>query len=186
MKVLPLLVSVALAGAGLLALAPDARASIKNPGDHPDYKVELEPHLNTIFVHRDYGLGYRGRRYRGFGDPEVGLGFRATIELADPAFIPRLNNTVGISFGVDLTNCTYCRYDFTIWTPVTLQWNFFFNDHWSAFGDIGLIPRSDGAYRELYFDFAFMAGGRYHFNDDIALTLRIGYPFVSFGVSFFK
>lgn len=186
MKALPLFVSVALTGTSLLALAPEARASIKNPHDHPDYKVELEPHLNTVFLHRDYGLnGYRGRRYNDFGDPEFGVGFRASIELGDPAFIPKINNTVGISFGVDLTNCEYCRKDFTIWMPVTLQWNFFFNDRWSAFADLGIMLRTDGFYHDAYPDFISMIGGRYHFNDDISLTLRIGYPFVSFGVSFF-
>jgi hypothetical protein len=30
-----------------------------------------------------------------------------------------------------------------------------------------------------------MVGGRYHFNDNVALTLRLGVPFVTFGVSFF-
>jgi hypothetical protein len=28
-------------------------------------------------------------------------------------------------------------------------------------------------------------GGRFHFNDKISLTMRIGYPDFSFGVSFF-
>jgi hypothetical protein len=185
MKTLPLLVSVALTTAGVLMLAPEARANIKSPHDHPDYKVELEPHGNTVFYRRDYGLRYRYGRFRDFGDPEFGLGFRATIEVADPAFIPKINNTVGVSFGIDFTNCRYCRYDYTVFTPVTMQWNFFFNDKWSAFGDIGFILRTDGFYREVYPDFAMMIGGRYHFNDDVALTLRIGYPFISLGVSFF-
>jgi hypothetical protein len=30
-----------------------------------------------------------------------------------------------------------------------------------------------------------MAGGRYHFTDKIALTMRAGYPAFSIGVSFF-
>ncbi|AUX26622.1 hypothetical protein SOCEGT47_071920 [Sorangium cellulosum] len=184
MKALPSLVSVALAGATLLALAPEAQANIKNPNDHPDYFAELEPHGNFVFWRRDYGLR-NYRRYRDFGDPEFGVGFRATIELADPAFIPRLNNTVGISFGLDLTNCRYCYDDFTLWSPVTMQWNFFFTDQWSAFADLGVAIRSDGFYRDAWFDVIGMVGGRYHFNDDISLTMRIGYPFVSFGVSFF-
>ncbi|WP_437569518.1 hypothetical protein [Sorangium sp. So ce542] len=186
MKALPSLVSVALASVTLLTLAPEAQANIKNPNDHPDYVAELEPHANFVFLHRDYGLRRYGRRYYDdFGDPEFGLGFRATIELADPAFIPRLNNTVGISFGLDFTNCTYCRRDFTIWSPVTMQWNFFFNDKWSAFADLGAVLRTDGFYDEVWFDFVTMVGGRYHFNDDISLTMRIGYPFFSVGVSFF-
>lgn len=32
--------------------------------------------------------------------------------------------------------------------------------------------------------FVLYAGGRYHFTDDIALTMRIGYPTFSLGVSF--
>lgn len=184
MKALPSLVSVALAGATLLALAPEAQANIKNPNAHPDYVAELEPHANFVFWRRDYGLR-NYRRYRNFGDPEFGVGFRATIELADPAFIPRLNNTVGISFGLDLTNCRWCRDDFTLWTPVTMQWNFFFTNQWSAFADLGLTIRTDGFYRDYWFDAIGMIGGRYHFNDDISLTMRIGYPFVSVGVSFF-
>lgn len=186
MKALPSLVSVALAGAAFVALAPEAQANIKNPNDHPDYVAELEPHGNLVLFHRDYGLrGLRRNYYSGFGDPEFGVGFRATIELGDPAFIPRLNNTVGISFGLDITNCLYCYDDFTLWTPVTMQWNFFFNDQWSAFADLGLVIRSDGFYRDAWFDFVTMIGGRYHFNDDIALTMRIGYPFFSVGASFF-
>jgi hypothetical protein len=33
--------------------------------------------------------------------------------------------------------------------------------------------------------FTLYAGGRYHFSDSVALTLRIGYPTLSVGVSFF-
>ena len=186
MKAPQLLVSLSLAAAAVLSLAPEAKAGIKDPNDHPDYTVELEPHANFIFYRYHYA-GYRGSRYRTFGgDPEFGLGFRATIELGDPAFIPKINNTVGISFGLDFTNCQYCyRDDFRIWSPVTMQWNFFFSDKWSAFADLGLVLRTEGFYRDIYVDPAVMIGGRYHFNDDVSLTLRLGIPFASFGVSFF-
>jgi hypothetical protein len=30
----------------------------------------------------------------------------------------------------------------------------------------------------------FNAGGRFHFNDSLALTMRVGYPSFSLGVSF--
>jgi hypothetical protein len=30
-----------------------------------------------------------------------------------------------------------------------------------------------------------MAGGRYHFSENVALTMRVGYPSFSIGVSFF-
>ena len=31
----------------------------------------------------------------------------------------------------------------------------------------------------------FEVGGRWHFKDKITLTMRVGYPFVTLGVSFF-
>lgn len=172
-----------------LAIAPreaEARSVIKQPNAHPDYRAELEPHGTAVIFHR----GYHGRaRYRGVGDPEVGVGFRATIELGDPAFIPKINNTVGITFGVDVTNCYrrgYCgREDFLIWNPIGMQWNFFLTEKWSVFGEIGGVLRSEGFYADLYPDLMFEAGGRYHFSDSVSLTMRVGWPFATIGVSFF-
>ena len=187
MKARAIVGSSVLAVVALLASAEEAQAAlvIKNPNDHPQYRVELEPHGNLVLWRRYYSSRYRGRSFHGVGDPEVGAGFRASIELADPAFIPKLNNTVAISFGLDVTNCQYCYKDFSLFLPVTMQWNFFLTDKWSVFADLGLMPRTDGFFRYAYFDFMAEVGGRYHFNDDVALTMRIGDPFISVGASFF-
>jgi hypothetical protein len=66
-----------------------------------------------------------------------------------------------------------------------VQWNFFFTDKFSAFAEGGLMLRSGGFYDYVDADFFIGIGGRYHFNDNVALTFRIGSPFVSLGVSFF-
>jgi hypothetical protein len=188
MRAHTILVSGFLAAAAFLALAPDASARpvIKNPNDHPDYRAELEPHGTIIPWHGRYG-NYGG--YNGFGDPEFGAGFRATIEIIDPGFVPKINDTVGITFGIDGTsfNCRGCRYrdDFFIWMPVGIQWNFFFTDKFSAFADLGFMLRSGGFYKHVDPDFFGMVGGRYHFNDKVAFTFRLGVPFVNLGVSFF-
>lgn len=180
------LISGVAAVSALVIGAEDAHAEslIKRPNAHPDYVAELDPHGTLALWRRRFGP-YRSRRYSTFGDPEVGAGFRATIEIMDEGFIPDLNNTVGITFGIDITSCPPCRKDFTFYTPVGLQWNFFFTEHWSAFGDVGAMLRTDGFFHEVYGDFMLMLGGRYHFNDDVALTLRVGYPFITFGPSFF-
>ena len=164
------------------------RLVIKQPNEHPDYTAELEPHLTAVAFHRNYGRG----RYRGAGDFELGVGFRASIELADPAFIKKINNTVAITFGVDLVDCyrNYCdRHGFLTWFPVALQWNFFLTEKWSVFGEIGGVVRSHGFFadtrRGLWLDPLFELGGRYHFNDSVALTMRVGFPFVTVGASFF-
>jgi hypothetical protein len=182
------LAAACMSAGALVAFSPEAGAVdwvIKSPSQHPQYRAELEPHANLIaYRYRGYG---RGRNYRTFGDPEFGAGFRASIELGDPLFIPKLNNTIAISFGLDVTNCHYCgvRDNYSIWSPVALQWNFFLTRRWSVFAEFGGIIRSAGFYRDVWLDPAIWIGGRFHFNDKVALTMRAGVPFFSLGVSFF-
>jgi len=189
-----------------LALATTARAddTIKHPGDHPDYPVEIELHGLWSWTHYDYAPN------DGFG-----LGARFSIPIVKNGFIPSINNSVAIGFGVDWLhysgdNC----YDYGgphyhgpcydvgdanyVFFPVVMQWNFFVAKQWSVFGEPGLViyhgffdycagapagfncgnPTSTGV------DFAFYLGGRYHVSEHVALVLRIGYPTFSFGVSF--
>ncbi len=171
----------------LLLLAwPDAAQAqtIKDPNGHPDYVAELEPHF-TLAVFRNGLYGFdRGRKGKYFGTPGIGGGFRASFEVADPAFIAKLNNTVAVTVGIDVTHCDdWCANPAVLYIPTGVQWNFFFSKEWGAFGEIGPMLRTDfdGVLPDLYV----AAGGRYLFSDNVGLTLRIGFPFVTFGVSFF-
>ncbi len=177
-----------------LLLSSIARAddTIKHPGDHPDYGVEIEPH----------GLlgWWGGPGYTGDG---FGIGARFSIPVVKNGFIKTINNSVAITFGGDVLfysgcwyyngNCSATYLDF----PVAMQWNFFVAQHWSVFGEAGLYlyhgffndcpfqngcpgtPTETGIYP------AFFAGARYHFNDKVSLTMRLGFPTASIGVSFF-
>ncbi len=161
---------------------------IKRPGAHPDYVFEAEPHLVL-------GL------FDGPGDDDeaLGPGFRGTIELVDNGFISSINNTVGIGFGLDWIfygdHChgggrnRDCHDHDRIILPVVMQWNFWLSRNWSVFGEPGVAlnirDRHDDD-DDLDFDpFVFYAGGRFHFNDTISLTMRVGYPTFSVGASFF-
>lgn len=177
--------TVVAASALLLSQEASAQLIIKNPSDHPDFRAELEPH--GVLVPWGDSFGYSNRygynRYAFAG----GIGFRATIKVADPV-IPRLNNTIGVTFGLDFTNCSYCYYgqeQFSFWTPVGAQWTFFLTRKWSVFADVGAVAFSDGFYRNLFFEPMFEVGGRWHFRDKITLTMRLGFPFITVGVSFF-
>lgn len=156
----------ALAALAFLVHAESARADqmvIKFPGQHPRYVFEAEPHALIA----------------PFDDFLPGVGFRGTIEIVDNGFIPKINNTVGISFGVD-----YAYHG--VWIPVAMQWNFWLSRKWSVFGEPGVSIRA-GDLREHAGSlgwFALWAGGRYHFTDHITLTMRIGHPTFSLGVSF--
>ena len=174
---------------GLLAArSASADDTIKHPGDHPKYAVEIEPHVLL------------GWNYIYPGDA-WGIGGRFSIPVVQNGFVPSINNSVAVSFGVDALFYNACWYhqdcsatylDF----PVTLQWNFFVAQHWSVFGEPGLmlyhgffndcppgstcpgVPEATGISPVIFL------GGRYHLSDSTALTLRIGFPTFSFGFSF--
>lgn len=155
--------------AGALASSREARAEsiIKSPGDHPPYRVELEPH----------GLiGYGGPFLRGRGT--LGAGFRATFIIVENGFVKQINNSVGIGVGGDV----FFHRDATLYVPVVMQWNFFFTEHWSAFAEPGVGVAVNG---RDYIHPNLSLGGRYFFNDKVSLTMRIGYPAFAIGASFF-
>jgi hypothetical protein len=140
----------------------DEQSIIRSPGDHPAYIFEAEPHLL---------LGYSGPFEQ---DGSAGVGFRGTVNLTD-GFVKGINDSVGIGFGIDIAT------DGRVLVPVVMQWNFWLSTHWSVFGEPGLAIGS-GPNANVWP--VFYGGGRFHFTDRISLTLRIGYPDISVGVSF--
>lgn len=76
------------------AFSPVAQAQIKEPGRHAHYTLDLEPHLVVAW---DRGPA----RY---ADEGFGLGLRVTIPLFDNGPIKKINNNMGISFGVDFAH----------------------------------------------------------------------------------
>jgi hypothetical protein len=185
----PLAVGAMLSAAGI-ARADD---TIKHPGDHPDYHVEAEPHLVVAFDNV-------------FGSDGFGVGGRFSIPIVQNGFIKGINNNVAIGFGLDFVHYSgFCHYrgyicDATyFFIPVVMQWNFFVAERWSVFGEPGFAiyhgfgfdscpPGSGDCYDPHatgFFPAVLFLGGRYHFSEAVALTMRIGWPMFSIGVSFF-
>lgn len=196
--------AAALLGLSLVSAAPAAaQSTIKRPGQRPSYYVELEPHaLLGLFEPPGFG-----------DDVGFGAGFRAGIELLGDGFLPKLNDSVALGFGLDYLRydgvegwrggcvqfvsapsgvpvCVdtgggggyYDRVDY-FFVPVVMQWNFWLHRKWSVFGEPGVALY----WQERDVDFAplvLYAGGRFHFSDRVTLTLRVGYPTFSLGVSF--
>jgi hypothetical protein len=171
--------------------------TIRQPGDHPNYAVEIEPHLDFAwFNYAGYGIGSNGG---------VGLGARFTIPIVKNGFVSTINNTVGIGFGGDwvyfgcTANVPSCGVS-TLYFPVVMQWNFYVAHAWSVFGEPGFsfnyafyndsLCKNAGLGGACVIGNAFFpgpvfeVGGRYHINEHLALTARIGYPDFTFGVSF--
>ncbi len=152
--------------------ASAAGGTIKQPGNHPDYSWELEPHL-VVGLFKGPGE-FKGKP----GGGGFGPGFRATVEIVDNGFISSINNTVGISFGGDFD---VTKKDVSAVIPVVMQWNFWLHEEWSVFGEPGIAFKVGDKGK---FGPVVAVGGRWHFNRDMALTLRVGHPSVTFGISF--
>jgi hypothetical protein len=191
-----------------IVLARPAAAQVKQPGAHPRYSFELEPHLT---VQWDGG----GPAY--FGGEGVGVGLRGSIPLFHNGPIDTINNNMAITFGLDWVhfgydrvracrdfNNFYCDGDYSansFWLPVALQWNFFVHKRISVFGEVGMAlvhenwswaracnsPTGYCDYRASdtsLLNFVFYPGARFMLSDTIGITLRIGYPHLTAGVSF--
>lgn len=188
-------------------MAGSARAEdvvIKHAGQHHEYSVELEPHGDAGFFVPDAGsgVGIGGR----FTFPIVRNGFVKSINNS-------VGIGVGVDW-VHYNGCFFirdaageCAALNRVWIPVVMQWNFYLSSHWSIFAEPGLaVAYSDwgsncvvdnsgpgpGRFvcgpapnRVDFEPVVIFVGGRYHFSDQASLTMRIGWPYASIGVSFF-
>jgi hypothetical protein len=195
--------SVALASVFLLLSLPrTSRAQIREPGNHPRYSVEFEPHL---------ALGLTDPPGEGRGDG-IGPGLRLGIALTHDGFLPKLNDSVALGVGVDwlfydgddqvrarcgrfveAPNDTNVCVELGnragssnyLFFPAVMQWNFWLHRRASVFAEpgLGLHFARFGEDSDLGASPVIGLGGRFHFIDAVALTLRLGYPTSSLGVS---
>jgi hypothetical protein len=188
-----------------LLTTEEARAAgiIRNPGDHPKYAVELEPH--GLLDWDNYW----------WGDTGFGLGMHAVIPFLDNGPVTTINNNMGIGFGLNwahFSDDACARYfngrNFvggcdvsanSIKIPVFVQWNFFFTKvvgvlaeggfgiyhDWTEYTPAGGCPlgASCSASHTGVFPY-FEGGGRFLFGDTVSLIVRIGYPYLTVGAGF--
>jgi hypothetical protein len=187
-----------------------ASAQIKQPGAHARYTLELEPHLVLMwnrgprrFNDEGIGVGLRASIPFFHNGPidsinnSMGITFGADYAYFDvddrrycrelgPAWCDRQDD-----------------YDASVfWFPVAMQWNFFFHPKIAVFGEVGMAfehtrwsfalpcrPMSpelcevDDSDTD-FFQFVFAAGGRFMLWDSVGLTVRLGLPEITAGVSF--
>jgi hypothetical protein len=179
-----------------IALAPLARADVVLRAEAPPppndaaaaYPVEIEPHLafgpENVYGAAGYGAGVR------FGIP-VAVGHLGSVP-----------QNLAIGLGADLLhydNCffgTNCGASYLL-VPTAAQWNLFVARPVSVFAEGGLYlykgwftgcGPGDGPGCIPPSDFGLLPtialGGRFHLGPSTALTLRLGYPTTTLGVSF--
>jgi hypothetical protein len=174
-----------------LCLAAPASAQIDRPGAHPNYSVELEPHG---LVQWDV----EPSNHTGFG-----LGLRASIPVIRSGPVQTINNSLAVAFGLDWAHSGHCHAsvgrvaitgncdvdNFEI--PLVLQWNFFFTDIVGLLVELGLDVRyetwdsiDDNNDDDVEVFPQFLVGPRFIVGRNIAIPIRIGFPYLSVGVSF--
>lgn len=188
---------------GILLVSQTANAQIREPGNHPKYDVEVEPHL-ALGLFDPPGV---------HGGDGLGPGLRLSFPLTDDGFLPKVNDSVAVGVGLDWVfydgddrvRASCARFvpapndtmvcaelgggggasDY-IFVPVVMQWNFWLHQKFSVFAEPGLavyLARDSSDDSDLGASPAFFVGGRFHFVDSLALTLRLGYPSSSLGLS---
>jgi hypothetical protein len=180
----------------LLWLAPILAAAVY-VGEAPSVaEAQSAVDINTPFTgQRPFQLDvHAGFTWYGVG---LATGARFGIPILNNGFIPTLNNSVYINFGFDFyyVRCG-CRddnyYGFGFGIPVALHWEFYFNENWSAFAEVGFQiffhPRYiDGQPYDPYdagYWFLVAVGGSFHVTDFFLITVRLGNPYVAGGITF--
>ncbi|MEC7523690.1 MAG: hypothetical protein VYE22_27655 [Myxococcota bacterium] len=150
------------------------------------------PHTGSRPVQLDF---HGGLSWWGWG---AATGVRFGFPILENGFIPSINNAVYLNFGADFYWVRWRRngsdwdYHAGLGLPVTLHWEFYFDERWSAFIEVGgqvfFHPRFfRGDPYDVYeggYWFVAAAGGSFHINENVLLTLRVGSPYVAFGVTF--
>lgn len=172
---------------------------ITRPGDHNQYKFELEPQL----VIRPGGPGW-ARYY--CDDPNypppparpcddywgpgggagIGPGIRVNIPFMHNGPVTSINNNIGISFGGSLTFHGNAGYGATVLNlPVAFQWNFYFTQVVSVLGEVGLnTPVAFWAEGSRFtIEPLLQAGGRFQWGK-VGIIARLGWPLFSVGANF--
>ena len=123
-----------------------------------------------------------------------------TMRWGDMDALGHLNNAVYLNFGIDFywverdydPGRRYWHYGAGFGLPVALHWEFYFTENWSAFAELGVnvFFHPSVFHNGRGWDVhpgawvLFQVGGRFHINEWFALTLRVGNPYVSFGITF--
>lgn len=174
-----------------------ALASVLVPLATPVAHAEHE--IGTPFTGtRPYQLDvHSGFSWDGFG---FNAGARFGIPLLHNGPISTIDNAFYLNVGFEFYysdegwDPAERHYYAAFGVPITLHWEFFFNDTWSVFAELGLqvyFPPSF-VHNDGHGNYAVdaggwviaLAGGTLHFNEVIGLTLRVGNPYVAIGLTF--
>lgn len=191
------LMAVALLASPVLADDPPTGSdtpsanSFRRSGSLLDRSAQHRSQMLSIFLGLPYGyFGY----YGGF---PFGLSARYQIPILHDGFIPAVNDSFGIEFGLDFSGVVggFVRNAFypVLSIPVEVMWQFHFTQKFSAYAKVGIALEfnfvsycpSFGYCRSIVSPgFIGNVGLIYKFTEKISFRAEAGYPWVKIGLGF--
>jgi len=183
----------ALLAAAVLAMSLASARSAS--AEHPGVRIG-QPYRGTrpAELNLHGGLSFRG--------PGPAAGLRFAIPIVDNGFVSKIDNAIYLTFGADLLferclgGCGAKERDYGVAfaIPLTGRWQFNFNPHWSAYGEVGpsVYVHSgwlgDGKFPGIGKRpdtwVAGAVGAKWHFASTTSLTFAVGEPYSHVGLDF--
>lgn len=185
-------IAVALAASPVLADddAPKQESSgnvFRRSGALLDRSPQHRPQMFSAFLGLPYGYFY----YAGF---PFGIGLRYQIPILHDGFIPPVNDSFGIEFGVDFSGVAGSRFYPVLAIPVEVLWQFHMTKTFSLYAKVGIALQFNIVsycpytyYRScgvVTADGIGNVGLIWHFTQKIALRVEAGYPWLKVGLGF--
>lgn len=185
-----LVVALALAASPVLAEEGEASSggnALRRSGALLDRGPQKRPMMLSLFAGVPYGYFY----YAGF---PFGIGGRFYIPIVHDGFIPPVNDSFGIEFGLDFSGVAGRSVYPVFAIPVEVMWRFHFQKTFSLYAKIGIALQFNvvsycpyTGYRScglVTADGIGNVGLIWHFTQKVALRVEAGYPWLKIGLGF--
>lgn len=152
-----------------------------------DRSPQKRSNMISLFVGLPYGYYYYGFPF--------GLGGRFLIPLVHDGFIPSINDSFSLEFGLDLSGASgFGRFYPMLGIPVEVMWAFHLTQKFAVYAKVGAVLEINFVPYVCVGGFACRGvvsaspignlGLMYKFSEKIAFRAEIGYPWIKVGLGF--
>lgn len=165
-----------------------SESTFRRQGALLDRSPQHRSNMLSLFLGLPYGYYYYGFPF--------GLGGRFLIPLIHDGFIPSVNDSFSIEFGLDLSGAAGNRFYGVLGIPVEVMWAFHFTQKFNAYVKAGAVLEINFVPYVCTANFCGPARGvvsaspigniglMYKFSDKISFRAEAGYPWVKIGLGF--
>lgn len=163
-----------------------SESNMRRSGALLDRSPQHRSQMLSIFLGLPYGYFYYGFPF--------GLGGRYLIPLIHDGFIPAVNDSFSLEFGLDLSGAVGARFYPTLGIPVEVMWAFHFTPKFAAYVKAGAVLELNfvpyvcvGTITCRGYVSASPIGNIgliYKFTEKVSFRAEAGYPWVKVGLGF--